>query len=93
MPRWTTPVFTAARSYPGRATSAGCIRLFNQDAIYLYDQIDTGTRVIVRTLEQSIAIEGPTVDDANGFAIPAALAPDQPVILSGAEAGVEADHT
>ena len=28
----------------GHATSAGCIRLFNQDAIDLYDRVDRGTQ-------------------------------------------------
>ena len=55
----------------GHATSAGCIRLFNQDAMDLYDRIDLGTRVKVRSLEESIAIEGPYMDDAYGRAVPA----------------------
>lgn len=54
----------------GRATSAGCIRLFNQDAIDLYERVDIGTRVRVRTQEESLAIEGPIMDDINGRAIP-----------------------
>ena len=54
----------------GHATSAGCIRLFNQDAMDLYERIDTGTRVKVRSLEESIAIEGPYMDDAWGRAVP-----------------------
>jgi hypothetical protein len=55
----------------GHATSAGCIRLFNQDAIDLYNQVPAGTRVKVRSLEESIAIEGPYMDDAWGRAVPA----------------------
>lgn len=55
----------------GHATSAGCIRLFNQDAIDLYDRIDLGARVKVRSLEESLAIEGPYMDDAWGRAVPA----------------------
>lgn len=55
----------------GRATSAGCIRLFNQDAIHLYEQITIGTPVKVRTLEESVALEGPYMDDAWGRAVPA----------------------
>lgn len=55
----------------GHATSAGCIRLFNQDAIDLYERIDLGTRVKVRSLEESVAIEGPYMDDAWGRAVPA----------------------
>jgi lipoprotein-anchoring transpeptidase ErfK/SrfK len=31
----------------GEAVSSGCIRLFNQDAIDLYDRVDPGTRVVV----------------------------------------------
>jgi len=31
----------------GRAVSSGCIRMFNQDAIDLYDRVPEGTRVIV----------------------------------------------
>ena len=55
----------------GRATSAGCIRLFNQDAIDLYNRAESGDRIVVRTLEQSLAAEGPYMDDAYGRAVPA----------------------
>ena len=54
----------------GHATSAGCIRLFNQDAMDLYERIDIGTRVKVRSLEESLAVEGPYMDDAWGRAVP-----------------------
>ena len=54
----------------GHATSAGCIRLFNQDAMDLYERIDIGTRVKVRSQEESLAIEGPYMDDAWGRAVP-----------------------
>ena len=54
----------------GRATSAGCIRVFNQDAMELYDIIDKGTRVKVRTQAESVALEGPYMDDAWGRAVP-----------------------
>lgn len=54
----------------GRATSAGCIRMFNQDVIHLYEQIELGTQVKVRTLAESLKAEGPYMDDASGFAIP-----------------------
>ncbi len=53
----------------GRATSAGCIRLFNQDAIHLFENVTLGTPVKVRTLEESLAAEGPYMDDAYGRAI------------------------
>jgi lipoprotein-anchoring transpeptidase ErfK/SrfK len=54
----------------GRATSAGCIRLFNQDVIHLYEQIKMGTQVKVRSLAESLKAEGPYMDDALGFAVP-----------------------
>ncbi|MBA4350629.1 MAG: L,D-transpeptidase [Rhodobacter sp.] len=54
----------------GRATSAGCIRLFNQDAIDLFNRAQSGDRIVVRTLEQSLAAEGPYMDDAYGRAVP-----------------------
>lgn len=55
----------------GRATSAGCIRLFNQDAIELFEKVPVGTKVTVRTQEQSLAVEGPYMDDAFGRVVPA----------------------
>lgn len=43
----------------GNSGSAGCIRMFNQDVIHLYDRASVGARVVVRTYEQSVAAEGP----------------------------------
>lgn len=54
----------------GRASSAGCVRLFNQDAIHLYAMVETGTPVKVRSLEESLALEGPWMNDINGNAVP-----------------------
>lgn len=54
----------------GRATSAGCIRLFNQDAIHLFENAEIGDRIVVRTAEESLAAEGPYMDDAYGRAVP-----------------------
>ncbi|MCG6885516.1 MAG: L,D-transpeptidase [Silicimonas sp.] len=42
----------------GNAGSAGCIRMFNQDVIDLYDRVPPGAQVFVRTYEQSVAAEG-----------------------------------
>lgn len=55
----------------GHATSAGCIRLFNQDAIDLYNRVPGGTRVKVRSEAESLAIEGPQMSDAYGRVVPA----------------------
>jgi lipoprotein-anchoring transpeptidase ErfK/SrfK len=54
----------------GHATSAGCIRLFNQDAIDLFNRVDLGTQVKLRSLADSLALEGPFMDDAFGRAVP-----------------------
>jgi lipoprotein-anchoring transpeptidase ErfK/SrfK len=54
----------------GHATSAGCIRLFNQDAMDLYERVEPGARVKVRSLDESLAAEGAFIDDAYGRAIP-----------------------
>ena len=54
----------------GHATSAGCIRLYNQDAIDLYGRADMGTRVKVRSQEESLAADGPMMDDAYGRVVP-----------------------
>ncbi|MES2665237.1 MAG: L,D-transpeptidase [Pseudomonadota bacterium] len=75
----------------GRATSAGCIRLFNQDAIDLYNRVDSGTKVKVRTLEESLATEGPYMNDAYGRVVPespeavARKAADEATIAAKAE--------
>ena len=37
----------------------------------LYEQIKTGTKVKVRSKEESLELEGPYMDDAWGFAVPA----------------------
>jgi len=42
----------------GNSGSAGCIRLFNQDIIHLFEQIELGTPVIIRTYDDSVRIEG-----------------------------------
>ena len=54
----------------GHATSAGCIRLFNQDAIELYTRVSNGTRVKVRSAEESLRLDGAFIDDAYGRAVP-----------------------
>ena len=54
----------------GRATSAGCIRLFNQDAIDLYNRVRLGTVVKARTQEESERLEGKMMEDEWGLLIP-----------------------
>jgi lipoprotein-anchoring transpeptidase ErfK/SrfK len=54
----------------GHATSAGCIRLYNQDAIDLYGRVKMGAKVKVRSYDESLALEGPYMEDAYGRAVP-----------------------
>ncbi|SPH24494.1 putative L,D-transpeptidase ErfK/SrfK [Defluviimonas aquaemixtae] len=61
---------TNASQTIGRRTSAGCIRLFNQDALDLYQRAPMGTPVVVRTPEESLAIEGAFVELENGYLVP-----------------------
>lgn len=42
----------------GNSGSAGCIRMFNQDVIDLYDRVPLGTTVYSRTYEESVRILG-----------------------------------
>lgn len=62
---------TADNASIGHATSAGCIRLFNQDAIDLYNKVPTGTRVKVRSEAESVAMEGQQMLNAFGHMVPA----------------------
>lgn len=54
----------------GAATSAGCIRLFNQDIIDLYNRVPVGTPVRTRTEAESLAAEGPLMVNAFGHVVP-----------------------
>lgn len=60
----------------GRATSAGCIRLFNQDAIDLFERTDIGTQVHVRSVAESAAYEGELVENAEGIMVSVSSFPD-----------------
>jgi lipoprotein-anchoring transpeptidase ErfK/SrfK len=62
---------TADAASIGHATSAGCIRLFNQDIIDLYNKVPNGARVKVRSETESLAIEGAQMTDAYGQIVPA----------------------
>ena len=60
----------------GRATSAGCIRLFNQDILDLFQQVPVGTHVHVRSAEESAIAEDPMVENAHGLMVPVASFPE-----------------
>ncbi|WP_346394398.1 L,D-transpeptidase [Thioclava sp. F34-6] len=55
----------------GRATSAGCIRLFNQDIIDLFSKVPKGTPVKVRSRAESLEMEGPVVQLHSGYVVSA----------------------
>lgn len=59
----------------GRATSAGCVRLFNQDIIDLYDRVRPGAFVHVRSRAESMVAEDPMVENAAGLMVPVATFP------------------
>lgn len=55
----------------GKATSAGCIRLFQQDIMDLFDETEIGTRVKVRSPAESLAMEGRMIETPEGYVVPA----------------------
>lgn len=55
----------------GKATSAGCIRLFNQDIIDMFDETELGMRVKVRSRAESLEYEGEVVELHTGYVVPA----------------------
>ena len=55
----------------GKATSAGCIRLFNQDVMDLFEKVQTGTTVHVRSQAESVSLEGPMIETPEGYVEPA----------------------
>lgn len=72
----------------GNSGSAGCIRMFNQDIIDLYERVPTGTRVHVRSEAESLRIDPeyhgrgiempPVILDPEDVYGEAALANDRP---------------
>jgi lipoprotein-anchoring transpeptidase ErfK/SrfK len=71
----------------GNSTSAGCIRLFNQDIIQLYELVPLGAPVVVRSYEQSVALEGEALAN-RGTELPPVIIP--PEVLYGAVAEQQA---
>lgn len=69
----------------GNATTAGCIRLFNQDVIHLSERTPIGAQVVVRTYEESVAAEGEFAAN-RGEALPPTIVDPESVY-----AAVEAD--
>lgn len=70
----------------GNAGSAGCIRLFNHDIIDLFDRVGPGTPVRVRSLEDSMLLEGG--NSPRGVELPPKIVPPD-VIYGAAQASVD----
>ena len=66
----------------GKATSAGCIRLFNQDILDLFDETPMGTPVRVRSRAESRRYEGPLVETPDGYVLPPELVADGTVTIA-----------
>lgn len=60
---------TQEASAVGKETWAGCIRLFNQDAIDLYDRVPNGALVKVRTAAESQRYEGVVRNGPDGYLV------------------------
>lgn len=85
----------------GNSGSAGCIRMFNQDAIDLYGRVPDGARVTVRSRDESLAIEGPLMvtrgiqlppytlgEGGQRPPVPQAMVPEEYYANPAAQAGV-----
>ncbi|AGT10197.1 L,D-transpeptidase [Paracoccus aminophilus] len=55
----------------GKATSAGCIRLFNQDIMDIFGETKIGTHVKVRSQAESIQLEGHQTPTPDGYLVSA----------------------
>ncbi|MEF3048757.1 L,D-transpeptidase [Pseudotabrizicola sp. L79] len=85
----------------GNSGSAGCIRMFNQDVIALYDMVPLGTPVHVRSEEESLRVDPENYN--RGVELPArsvdperiysaeAIANDPPPVFDDPRDGLPAD--
>ncbi len=71
----------------GNSGSAGCIRMFNQDIIDLFDRVDIGTRVHVRSPEESQRVDPEHYN--RGIELPPVIIDPDDVY---GDAAVAADH-
>lgn len=78
----------------GNSGSAGCIRMFNQDVIHLYDQIEVPMKVHIRSRDESLRVDPenyergielpPKIIDPEELLGPEAVALDRPPQLDDA---------
>ena len=76
----------------GNAGSAGCIRMFNQDVIDLYERVPIGAQVVIRTFEQSVAAEGFEMANRGGEITPKPVNADEVYALVAAEEQRKAEY-
>ena len=74
----------------GNSGSAGCIRMFNHDVIDLYERVPLETRVVVRTYEDSVQIEGEELANRGVELPPFYVSPEE--LLHNGSGGVAADQ-
>lgn len=68
----------------GNSGSAGCIRMFNQDIIHLYDQIEAPMRVLIRSPAESLRVDPENYN--RGVELPPMMIPAEQLLGPEAEA-------
>ena len=61
----------------GNSGSAGCIRMFNHDVIFLFPKVPMQTRVTIRDYADSVAIEGEAVANRGSEQPPTYVPPEE----------------
>lgn len=83
----------------GNFGSAGCIRMFNQDVIDLFNRVPLETTVVIRSYDDSVRLEGLALANRGIELPPFYVDPDDPVVGGDAqrppvpEAMISADGT
>lgn len=62
----------------GNSGSAGCIRMFNQDVIHLYDQIEVPMQVLIRSPEESLRVDPENYE--RGIELPPKIIPPEELL-------------
>lgn len=74
----------------GNSGSAGCIRMFNHDIIDLYPRVPNGTRVVIRTYDESVRLEGEDMANRGVMLEPNIIDPE---VIYGSDDDVALDDT
>ncbi|MBL4813679.1 MAG: L,D-transpeptidase [Rhodobacteraceae bacterium] len=76
----------------GNSGSAGCIRMFNHDVMDLFDRVPNGTRVVIRTYDQSVQIEGLSLAN-RGVELPPYYVPPEELLHTNDQGPAAAEFT